>query len=341
METLLIASTYLPPIAGGAEQVAWQLATRLTKKFEVHILTTGKNRVVREKQVTIHYVNRYPLLTLLYSTVASSVVSKVLRDACPDIIHCHIPLPWGYVLRGENSKKIVTCHGSDIFPSKRYPTRYFLMSSLKSADRVTVPAMWLRQYLKNEYGISSMVIPNGVDTKTFHPMKNVARQENLVLYVGRFLEQKGILDLMAAARELPEYEFWLVGNAGTKHPLNLPTLPNVRTIGFRSNVAPYYARASLCVFPSHREGFALVGLEAMACGRTLVATKSGFSEYVENGRDGILIEPHDVMNLIHSIRYLMENEQTRTTFEKNARRKATQYDWQAVADRYQAIYRAS
>jgi glycosyltransferase involved in cell wall biosynthesis len=338
MEKLLFASTYLPPIAGGAEQVAWQLAKRLANRFEVHILTTGKNRVVREERVTIHYVNRYPLLTLLYSTVARSAIEEILRDASPDIIHCHMPLPWGYVLRGENSKKIITCHGSDIFPRKGYPIRYFLMSSLESADCVTVQSTSAREYLTNEYGISSTVIPNGVDTKIFHPMESVTRQRNLVLFVGRFLEQKGISELIAAAKELPEYEFWLVGNGGTRRPVDVPTLPNVRIIGFRADVVPYYGRASLCVFPSHRESFALVGLEAMACGRTLVATKTGFSEYLENGREGILVDPHDVKGLVRSIRYLMENDEVRRTFEENARKKAAGYDWDVIANRYRALY---
>jgi glycosyltransferase involved in cell wall biosynthesis len=338
MDRLLITSTYLPPITGGAEQVAWQLANRLTKKFEVHILTTGKKRVVTGERVTVHYVNRYPLLTLLYSTVANSVIKQILRDVSPDIIHCHIPLPWGYVFRGENSKKVITCHGSDIFPPKGYPKRHFLLSSLKDADRVTVQSTWLRGYLNKEYGISSTIIPNGVDTKTFHPMENVTRQRNLVLFVGRVRKQKGILDLIAAAKELTEYEFLLVGDKGASDFVEIPTLPNVRKIGFQSNVVPYYARANLCVFPSHWESFALVGLEAMACGRTLVATKTGFSEYVENGREGILVDPHDVGSLVRSIRYLMENDGVRRTFEENARKKAAGYDWDAITDRYIALY---
>ena len=76
----------------------------------------------------------------------------------------------------------------------------------------------------------------------------------------------------------------------------------------------------------------------MACGRTLVATEGGFSEYVENGNDGILVKPHDVRSLADSIRYLMENEEVRRRLERNARKKAAQYDWSLIANRYEEFY---
>jgi 1,2-diacylglycerol-3-alpha-glucose alpha-1,2-glucosyltransferase len=54
-----------------------------------------------------------------------------------------------------------------------------------------------------------MVIRNGVDTDTFRPLQNIQPADDVILYVGRFLERKGILDLMETAKALPEYEFWL------------------------------------------------------------------------------------------------------------------------------------
>jgi glycosyltransferase involved in cell wall biosynthesis len=156
----------------------------------------------------------------------------------------------------------------------------------------------------------------------------------VVLFVGRLIEKKGILDLAKAARALPEYEFWLAGE-GT---LKIPVLSNMKILGFHNNIAPLYAAATICAFPAHYENFPNTGLEAMACGRTLVATERGFSEYVENGKDGILVRPHDVRSLIDSIRYLMENDEARRRMERNARRKAVQYDWAAIAKRYEAFY---
>jgi glycosyltransferase involved in cell wall biosynthesis len=162
----------------------------------------------------------------------------------------------------------------------------------------------------------------------------------VILFVGRFIRLKGVLELLQAARILPQYEFWLIGRSYGGGSIKLPSLPNVRNLGFQENVVPFYARARICAFPSHRENFPSVGLEAMACGKAIVATDLGFSEYIENGREGLLIKPFDVQGLVNSIRSLMENDEMRKTFERNARTKAEQYDWNVVLDRYKALYKS-
>jgi len=338
--TLLIASTYLPPISGGAEQVAWELAKKLADDFEVHIITTSGGFL--KKDMSIHYVSRLPLMPLSYSTVLRFKVKKILEAISPDIIHVHMALPWGYILHNANSTKVVTCHGSDTFPEKRYPERFFLDSALSHADILTAPSRWLIKYIEEKYGRPGTTIPNGVDTNTFRPMPGLPRRDDVVLFVGRFLKLKGVLDLVEAARALPKYEFWLVGSAeGGKNAIQIPRLPNVKIVGFmpdKRTMAMHYNRATICAFPSHRENFPLVGLEAMACGKAVVATKRGFSEYIDNGLEGLLVEPHDIKGLIGSIRYLMENKAEREKLERNAKKKASLYDWEMVAREYKALY---
>jgi glycosyltransferase involved in cell wall biosynthesis len=335
---LLVASTLLPPISGGAEHVAWELAQRLAETYDVHLLTTGNQKcTTRTGRLTVHFVNRLPLLTLLYSTVANPAVKAIVGSMQPDIIHSHMVLPWGYIFRNEKAKKVITCHGSDVFPRKRYPRRFLLDRALQNADIVTAPSKWLTDYVEEEYDVSCTTLPNGIDTQVFAPMKGISTRKNVILYVGRFVARKGIKELVEAARTLQEYEFWLVGNPKTS-TVEVPCLPNMKVIGFVDNLALCYNQASLCVFPSHWENFPLVGLEAMACGRTIVATRLGFSEYVEDGRDGVLVEPGRSDELIQSIKYLMEDETIRTRLERNAREKAMLYDWRIIVNRYRTIY---
>jgi glycosyltransferase involved in cell wall biosynthesis len=243
-------------------------------------------------------------------------------------------LPFGYIFQSEKQiKTVITVSGSDVFPRKAYPTRFFLLSALRGSNAVISHSKWLARYLEENYQVHPVVIPNAVDTRIFRPHAD-SSTSNVVLFVGRFIKIKGILELLEAARELPQYEFWLAGRG----PLKIPTLPNVKILGFHRNTAPLYAKANLCVFPSHYENFPMVGLEAMACGKALVATERGFSEYVENEKDGILIKPHDVGSLVNAVRYLMENEKTRKELERNARDKATQYDWTVIAEKYAKLY---
>jgi glycosyltransferase involved in cell wall biosynthesis len=92
------------------------------------------------------------------------------------------------------------------------------------------------------------------------------------------------------------------------------------------------------VFPSYWESFGITGLEAMSCGKAIVATKLGFSEYLEDGHDGLIIEPGDSAKLIDAIKCLMENSHVRTKLEHNAREKALQYDWSKIVQQYEQLY---
>jgi glycosyltransferase involved in cell wall biosynthesis len=133
----------------------------------------------------------------------------------------------------------------------------------------------------------------------------------------------------------------LVGGS-TVAPVRLPVLPNVRIIGplVHPELVFHYARACICVFPSHAENFPMVGLEAMACGKPIIATELGFSEYVENGREGLLVKPRDVESLVRSIRYLMDNYEERKRLGENARRKALHYGWSAITEQYARLYQS-
>ncbi len=310
--------------------------------YEVHVLTIGTARTCLKDNIRIHYAPPTRPYTMLYSTILKPRLHATFREISPDILHSHMPLPWAYVFAKAKCAKIVTCHGlgfseTSEYPRQRYSARFLLKRALENADIVTAPSKWLADYIEEKYGVSCTTLPNGVDTHVFAPMEGVSTRK-VILYVGRFVTRKGIRELVEAARTLQEYEFWFVGdpNTGT---VKIPPLPNIKVMGFVDNIVICYNQAALCVFPSHWENFPLVGLEAMACGRAIVATRLGFSEYVEDGNDGVLVEPGRSDELIRSIRCLMEDESTRTKLERNAREKALRYDWKIVMNQYRTLYK--
>jgi len=334
---ILIASTYIPPVAGGAERVVWETAKRLSKKHEVHILTTGKREMYKREGIFIHSLPQVSSYILHYSTFGKRAIKKMFDEMEFDILHCHIAGPWGWVLPEivKHKKFIVTCHGSDVYP-KKMKSKIIIKPILKSADVVVCVSKWMRDYVNEKYKINSFYIPNGFDTR-FKKM-NIKRKKNMILYIGRLIERKGIRELLAAADKLKEHDFYF---AGKGHLSKKIIHNNTKYLGFVEDeeIPVLYNKATICVLPSYFEGLPLVGIEAMACGCSIIATKTlGFSELIENKKTGILIKPCSVQEIIDSIKYLMKNHKKREEIGKNAHIESKKYSWDEITKKYESFY---
>jgi glycosyltransferase involved in cell wall biosynthesis len=145
-------------------------------------------------------------------------------------------------------------------------------------------------------------VPNGVDAVALRPAGRSAARATLripdaptVVCVGRLCPQKGQLDLLAAwpavRHAVPTARLVLVGN-GPDRPTVLARAagrPEIRVVGEVVDVATWYAAADVVVVPSRWEGMALVPLEAMACGRSVVVTDvAGAVESVPAGAGAVV-----------------------------------------------------
>ncbi|MFF9772567.1 glycosyltransferase [Streptomyces sp. NPDC013978] len=135
------------------------------------------------------------------------------------------------------------------------------------------------------------VIPNGVDVQRFSPapagpvragltpLGEVDPAAPLVVCVGRLCRQKGQAVLLTAwssvARRVPGARLVLVGDGPDRERLRARAPESVLFVGAVADVVPWYQAADLVVLPSRWEGMALAPLEAMACGRPVVASDVG------------------------------------------------------------------
>lgn len=192
---ILIISTFIPPGGGGTAQVAWETAKRLSKHkdVDVHILTTGRYGTEVKDGLTIHKVPYIKPLTIFYSTIAKVHINSLIRIYKFDIIHFHMPLPWGFVLRNHPAKKIITCHGgetgfddinktSNITKKIKFKIEKLLIKELiRRTPTFIAPSSYFSKEVSRFYGIKCIHIINGIDTKKFKPLKITKRKKSNII----------------------------------------------------------------------------------------------------------------------------------------------------------------
>ncbi|MFD0663782.1 glycosyltransferase family 4 protein [Thermocatellispora tengchongensis] len=160
------------------------------------------------------------------------------------------------------------------------------------------------------------VVRNGVDLRRFRPAGEAERaaarralgvpeRARLAVCVGRITRQKGQDRLLAAWAEVraacPSALLALVGDGDLRDRLRARGVPGVLFPGAADDVRPWYAAADVAVLPSRWEGLPLAALEAMATGRSLVATAiPGLCEVVA-ADTGATVVPGDTTGLARAL----------------------------------------
>jgi alpha-1,6-mannosyltransferase len=194
--------------------------------------------------------------------------------------------------------------------------RRYLRCLYERLDVVFAPSRLMCEYLR-ELGVSQVVHqPLGVDTRVFSPARRTAKLRGelglcagtrLLVYAGRFAEEKNLPILLKAfARLGPLYHLLLLGGDRSARPaVNVTMLPYRRD---SLELAQWLASADALVHAGTKETFGLVVLEAMACGRPVVAARAGaFPEFV-NERVGMLAEPGSDARMAEAIVALYERD---------------------------------
>lgn len=208
---------------------------------------------------------------------------------------------------------------------------------------------------------------NGIDTSFFslntvseetkqQLRKELGVKENdfLFVFVGRMVSDKGLNELIEAFPTIheknPNAHLLLVGNFERELDPLLPQTeevisnhPNIHAVGFKSNVKDYFAISDALVFPSYREGFPNVVMQAGAMGLPSIVTDiNGCNEIIEEGTNGIIIPPKDVVALKSAMLEMIENKELYQHLKSNAREMITaRYEqrvvWEALLEEYKRL----
>ncbi|WP_445192409.1 glycosyltransferase family 4 protein [Sphingomonas sp. Tas61C01] len=186
---------------------------------------------------------------------------------------------------------------------------------------------------------------NGVDHRLFHPPETgerpslrrqlgIAEEPRQLLFVGRFVEKKGLATMRALAAARPDWEIRLVGG-GPIDPVAWG-LPNVRVLGRRSRaeLAEVYRACDALVLPSVGEGFPLVVQEAMASGLQVFCgmDSAGADPAVQGMLHGVRVDPADAPGT--AARFVDAIAAAPNTVQHDAAEHARRhYDWDRNAER--------
>ncbi len=255
-------------------------------------------------------LRRAPWRAALLPTFLLAFARAARRAArSADVVHAHW-LPSGVVALATGKPFVVQLWGTDAELARRAP--WAARRLLARAAAVVVASEALAAQARALGAGEVHVVPGGV------PLPAAVREPEQpphALFVGRLSEEKGVLELVQAARGLP---LVVVGDG----PLR-GRVPGALGFVPPAQVGGYLERAAVVVCPSRREGYGVVARQAMAYGRPVVATRvGGLADAVVDGETGLLVEPGDVEGLRAALERLLGDPALRARLGAAARERA-------------------
>jgi len=298
--------------------------------------------------------------TVSFFTMLPFVI-KLKRRFCFDIIHAHMACPAGFVsiLLGIIFRKpvIITVHGSDIHTLPKYFfLKRLILFTIKRAHTIVAVSQSLKDLIlkMGSFHNKVFVIHNGVRHDIFFPMDKIKTRTSLnfsvdrkiILFIGSLTQIKGIDILLRAFANMSEKnhsDLVIIGKGELDYQLKalakkLRIESRIHFMGSRKHdEIPLWLNAcDVFCLPSRNEGFPTVIVEALACGRPVVATRvGGIPEAITNDTLGILVEPNNTEKLAATLNKALEKEWDYQAIAEYGKR----FSWNTIAEEYTELYK--
>jgi starch synthase len=376
----LLTREFPPEVYGGAGVHVEHLAAELARLVEVEVHCFGAPRDSPLVAATYHPWDALagaPGAGALQPVSVDLLMAQAVAGV--DLVHSHT---WYTNLGGHLAKlmhdipHVVTTHSLEpLRPWKRdqlgpgYGVSLFCERiAVNEADAVIAVSEGMRADVLRTYPAVDparvVVIHNGVDPHQYQPdpatdalaRHGIDPDQPAVVFLGRITEQKGILDLLAAAPSIDRSAQLVLCAASPDTPAiqaavaaaveglrsGRPGVVWIQEPLTRPEAVQILSHASVFVCPSRYEPFGLVNIEAMACGAPVVATATGgIPEIVVDGETGILVPPGPefVAQLAEHINALVADAAMARRFGRAGRQRVLDhFTWPAIAAETAALY---
>jgi len=376
MRILMLSWEYPPRIIGGISRVVYDLAQNLGKLGnDVHVLTCwepGTKESEIDDYVTVHRVHVYNnssnnfvewVMQLNFAMIEYAI--NLIQNYEFDIIHAH---DWLVAYGARVLKKsyhipmITTIHATEYGRNNGIYTEMQRTISnverwlINESDRIIVNSNYMRDELISIFNINISkisIISNGVDLEMFDGIdfngafreNYAAKNEKIVFFVGRLVNEKGVQVLLNAVPKIMskfnDVKFVIAGKG--------PCLNNLIELGQKLNIKnsvyftgfvseevllKLYKCSDIAVFPSTYEPFGIVALEGMIAGIPVVVSDTGgLGEIVTHKEDGMKFYCGNSNSLADCVIELLKDEGLSNKIRNVALQKVHRlYNWNNITE---------
>ncbi|MFA5104100.1 MAG: glycosyltransferase family 4 protein [Candidatus Margulisiibacteriota bacterium] len=370
---------YFFPHFGGTEKYVKDLSVELASRgHEVTVISNNVPKEAgapaEEKSDGIT-IKRLKAMNFVYLPVSFEFNLKMLDGF--DLVHTHCP-SFGFTRAVRNRLKVphvVTYHCDTTMSEKFFGVKMpkFVIRAVEFLTnqyaKMILPKVDAIISTTESYASTSPVmkhfphhaIPIGIHYELFDASRKKQgiteekRDRKKVLFLGRLAANKGIDYLVHAIplvlKEVPDAKFVICGEGEEKPHVEA----YIDQVGVRGHIeflgkvnldemVKLYSTCAMFVFPSinRLEAFGIVQLESMACYTPVIASNiPGVNNVMDVGKSGLLVEPRDSEALASAIiKILKDPELARSMGARGRQLVEEKYNWNAIGDRIEAVYRS-
>ena len=332
-EVIVVSSSHQPKTSYRKKEYFLPSSRGIKSSFKIFKIWNMFKKIIKENNPDIihihniyYFLSPFILRKLFFIKPSIRTVHDV-RLFCPCLsgkiikkknVICHYPIGISCI---KNGCYPFNCKGINILNSfyKLFVTFYELQVT-KELDAIIVGSKYMQEEsIRNKIPVEKISINPLYVREEIKGNKDKV-QENLILYIGKLEEYKGIFALIHALKLLPLNLKWkakIIGEGSLFEDIKIEIKKSkmktkivLERESSLEKLKRNYQKAFIVVIPSLiPESFCLVGIEAMSFGIPVVAFDvGGIREWLKHGKNGFLVKRGDIKGLVYYIRLLLENK---------------------------------